>query len=277
VIGVSGQYAGDELCRDFVENLVGLRGTLKWSQERLATEANVSKGTIAMTESFQRKPLIEHGVYYDKAFGMKKMFEAKARAIQDGAFPMAYRDFPVLEAAAHDLYIYEPSAFPGLLQTERYMRAVLSGWPNVTASELDRRVDARLGRQQAIRREDPPPPRVWALIDETALRRPVAAADVMYEQCMHALEMARLTHVSLAVVPWTSSGRLVVCGPCNIVERDGIMRGMYLDDFVDGRVREDPALVREAAVRFRALQHEALPGGASAEMIERLAKELWQG
>jgi hypothetical protein len=28
------------------------------------------------------------------------------------------------------------------------------------------------------------PPRLWALVDEAALRRPVAAPEVMYEQCM---------------------------------------------------------------------------------------------
>lgn len=271
----SGPYADDEPCRDFVDNLVGLRNKLKWSQEKLATEAHVSKGTVAMTESFQRKPQIDHGIGYDRAFGLKNTFEAKARAIQSGSFPEVYRDFPAHEATAHDLYIYEHSVFPGLIQTERYMRAVLSAWPNIRADEVERRVSGRLTRQEVVHREDPPPPRMWALVDEAALRRPVADADAMYEQCVHAIEIARLPHVSLAVVPYTARWHVGLLGACTIVERDGSPRVMYLDDLVDGRVLEDPALVRQAALRFRALQHEALPGEASRDMIARTAKELW--
>lgn len=273
----SGPYANDELCRDFVENQVGLRTRLGWSQEKLAAEAHVGKGVIAMTESYQRKPQVDHGIGYDRAFGLKGMFEAKAQAIQSGAFPEVYRNFPAHEATAHDLYIYEHSLFPGLIQTERYARAVLAKWPNIRAEELERRVGARLQRQEVVHREGPPPPRMWILVDEAALHRPVGNAEVMHEQCLRALEVSRLPHVSLAVIPYSAGGHIGLVGACDIVERDGIPCVMYLDDLVDGRVVEDTALVRQAAVRFRALQHEALPGEASRDLIERLAKELWKG
>jgi hypothetical protein len=272
----SGPYANDPLCRDFVQNLVSLRTKLGWSQEKLATESHVGKGVIGMTESFQRKPQVDHGIAYDTAFGLKGMFEAKALAVQSGAFPEVYQSFPAKEATAHDLYLYEHSVFPGLIQTERYARAVLSTWPNIKADEVERRVSARLERQEVIHRDEPPPPRVWALIDEGALRRPLADDDVMYEQCMHALEVARLPHVSLAVIPYSARWHVGLLGACAIVERDGIPRGMWLDDLIDGRVQEDATLVRQAAVRFRSLQHLALPGGDSQSMIERLAKELWK-
>jgi hypothetical protein len=273
----SGPYANDELCRDFVENLVGLRTRLGWSQEKLAAESHVGKGVIAMTESYQRKPQVDHGIGYDKAFGLKGMFEAKAQAIQSGAFPEVYRNFPAHEATAHDLYVYEHSVFPGLIQTARYARAVLAKWPNIRGEEVERRVAARLTRQEVVHREEPPPPRVWALVDEAALHRPVADADAMYEQCLRALEVSRLPNVSLAVIPYSAGGHIGLLGACTIVERDGIPRAMYLDDLVDGRVAEDAMLLRQAAVRFRALQHAALPGGDSRDMIERLAKELWKG
>jgi DNA-binding XRE family transcriptional regulator len=272
----SGPYANDELCRDFVANLVSLRGKFGWSQETLAATAHVGKGVIAMTEAFQRKPQIDHGIAYDGAFGLRNMFEAKARGIQSGAFPAVYRDFPAHEATAHDLYVYEHSVFPGLLQTEEYARAVLARWPNITPDVIDQRVTARRMRQEVVHRSDPPPPRVWALVDEAALRRPVADAAVMYAQCMHALDVAQLPNVSLAVIPYSARWHVGLLGACTIVERDGIPRVMYVDDLVDGRVLEDAALVRQAAVRFRAMQHDALPGEASRDMIERLAKELWK-
>jgi hypothetical protein len=50
-----------------------------------------------------------------------------------------------------------------------------------------------------------------------------------------------------------------------------------LDDLGDGRVSEEQALVQRVALRFRSLQHEALSGWDSRDMIERLAEELWNG
>jgi hypothetical protein len=98
-------------------------------------------------------------------------------------------------------------------------------------------------------------------VDEAALRRPVADATIMYEQCLHALELSRLPHVSLAVVPYADRWHVGLLGACDIVERDGTPRVVNLDDLADGRVSEDPVIVRRVALRFRALQHEALPGG----------------
>ncbi|MGH3245367.1 MAG: Scr1 family TA system antitoxin-like transcriptional regulator [Trebonia sp.] len=273
-----GPFADDAKCQEFVTNLKRMRDVFGWSQEDLAVRAHVGKGTVAMTESFQRAPQVDHGVAYDAAFGLKDVFTKSAREIQGQSFPEVYQDFPALEAAAHDLYVYEHSLFPGLIQTERYARAVLAKWPNIRAEDVERRVSGRLARQEeALHREGPPSPRVWALIDEAALHRPIGDAAVMYEQFMHALEVSGLPGVSLAVVPYAAGGHIGLLGACTIVERDGVPHAMYLDDLVDGRVLEDPALVRQAALRFRALQHEALSGGESRDMIERLAKELWTG
>jgi hypothetical protein len=274
----TGPFADNKLCQDFVASMKKMREHCKWTQERLAAESHCT--SIANIESFQRAPLVEHGQDIDGAFGLTDMFALKAQTIQlqlqGKPFNEVYESFPLLEAAAHDLYVYEHSVFPGLLQTPRYAGEVLAKWPNIKAEELERRLKGRLMRQEILHRVEPAPPRLWALIDEAALRRPVGTPEVMYEQCMKALEVARLPHVTLGVVPYSAGGHIGLLGACIIVERDGIPRAMNLDDLIDGAVIEDPARLRRAALRFRVLQHEALPGGASEDMIERLAKELWK-
>jgi hypothetical protein len=274
---VAGPFADDEKCQDFAANLEKMLGGFKWSRGDLAARCHYTVSVVHNILGFQRAPTVENGEAFDEAFGLNDVFAAKARSIRGESFPEVYQAFPVQEAGAHDLYVYEHSVFPGLIQTERYARAVLSAWPNIRAEEVDRRVSGRLARQEAVYREEPQPPRVWALVDEAAIRRPVAPADVMYEQCMHALDVSQLPHVSLAVVPYRERWHVGLLGACTIVERDGVPRAMYLDDLVDGRVMEDPVQVRQAALRFRALQHESLPGGDSRDMIERLAEELWKG
>ena len=43
---------------------------------------------------------------------------------------------------------YEPLVVPGLLQTEEYVRAILSARPDGNLDDLDEQVAARLARQQ---------------------------------------------------------------------------------------------------------------------------------
>jgi transcriptional regulator with XRE-family HTH domain len=245
-----GKYADDEKCQQFVANLKRMREAFGWSQERLATESHCT--VVAMIESFARLPLVEHGVAFDAAFGLRDVFAKDAREMLGQSFAEAFQPFPAHEATAHDLYIYEHSVFTGLIQTERYMRAVFAAVPNIRAEEVEQRVTGRLARQEILFRDDPDPPRVWTLIDETALRRPVAVAAVMYEQCQHALEASRLPHVSLAVVPYADRWHIGLLGACTIVERDGTPRVVNLEDLADGRVSEDPEIVRQVALRFRA-------------------------
>src|SRR5258707_1288325 len=250
-----GKYANNEKCQEFAANLKRMRDTLGWSQERLAAESHCT--AVAMIESFARSPLEDHGRAFDVAFGLKDVFAKAAREIQNDSYPEAFQSFPAHEATAHDLCTYEHSFIPGLFQTERYMRAVFETLPDISADERDRLVTGRVARQEILRRADPRPPRIWGLVDEAALRRPVGDAAVMYEQCLHALEVAQLPHVSLAVVPYTAGGHFGLLGACTIVERDGTPRVVNLEDLADGRATEDPIIVRRVALRFRALQHLA--------------------
>jgi transcriptional regulator with XRE-family HTH domain len=271
----SGPFADDERCQDFVADMKTQREALGWTQQQLADECNVSVSLIANIESYQRAPLIEHGEAIDKAFRLRqRMFTRAARAIQGQSFPEAFARFPDEEATADDLYIWEHSLVPGLVQIEPYTRAIFETLLNITPEEVNRKVSGRMSRQDVLFRKDKPP-RLWALVDESALRRPVASPEVMYDQCMHLLELSKLANVSLAVVPYSAGGHIGLEGACTIVERDGLPRIVNLADLGDGRVTEDPVIVRRVALRFRSLQHEAMSNGASRDAITRMA-ETWK-
>src|SRR6201994_4727773 len=86
-----------------------------------------------------------------------------------------------LEAAAELIRVYEVQFVPGLLQTEEYARAVVrQGQPAAAADGVARRVALRPRRQQLLTR--PNPPRLWAVVDEGALRRPIGGKAVMQGQ-----------------------------------------------------------------------------------------------
>ncbi|MFL6273143.1 MAG: helix-turn-helix domain-containing protein, partial [Actinomycetes bacterium] len=86
--------------------------------------------------------------------------------------PRWFRTYVDLESAATLIRTYEGQFIPGLLQTDDYMRAVVQGGDlDQSSEEVGRRVRLRMARQVVLTREQPP--RLWAVVDEAALRRPV--------------------------------------------------------------------------------------------------------
>ena len=110
-----------------------------------------------------------------------------------------------LEAAASLIRTFDLQFINGLFQTKEYARAVaVIGQRGIPSSEIDRRVDVRIKRQELLTADRAP--RVWSVIDEAALRRAVGGSDVMRGQLGHLAEMARLPNVTLQVVPFCIGG-----------------------------------------------------------------------
>lgn len=92
------------------------------------------------------------------------------------------RSWCQLPPASHDKHHGDPrpGREPGQgVRRSRHVRppggpaAVFATQPNTAEDEVDNLVEARLARQVILTRDDPPPPLLWALIDESVLYRPV--------------------------------------------------------------------------------------------------------
>jgi transcriptional regulator with XRE-family HTH domain len=113
--------------------------------------------------------------------------------------PPWFRAYMDLEAAATLIRAYEGQLVPGLLQTADYARATIAGMLLPQApDEVERRVTLKLARQQIL--EDPDGPRLWAVVDEAALRRPVGGTQVMRGQLERLIDATRLANVVLQVL-----------------------------------------------------------------------------
>jgi transcriptional regulator with XRE-family HTH domain len=121
-----------------------------------------------------------------------------------------------LEGAASLIRSFELQFVHGLFQTEAYARAVtLLGNKAAPAEEIDRRVSLRLKRQDLL--TGPQPPRVWSVIDEAALRRPVGGRAVMRAQLNRLIEVAELPHVTVQVVPFGRGGHAAAGGSFTVL------------------------------------------------------------
>jgi transcriptional regulator with XRE-family HTH domain len=121
----------------------------------------------------------------------------------EDVMPGWFENYVGLEAAAQVLRTYETHFVPGLLQTSEYARAVLaSTTPPLTGRDLDRAVALRTTRQKVLTRSDPV--RVWAIMDEAALRREVGSPEVHRGQLEHLLVLLERPNVALQVLPMST-------------------------------------------------------------------------
>ena len=117
--------------------------------------------------------------------------------------PQWFRSYVDLESAATLIRAYEGQFIPGLLQTEDYMRAVMRGsLLDASPEEIERRVELRTTRQKLLQRDDGP--RLWAVVDEAALRRLVGGPEVMRGQLEWLIEAAKLPSVTLQILPFAA-------------------------------------------------------------------------
>ena len=261
----------------FSDEMKAAREQRGWSQADLADRIPYSLSTISMVEALHRVPTREFAMHLDKAFGTPGTFARLEARLRDLPFPASFRPLAAYEAEATALYVSEHSLVYGLLQTPEYARAVFATRPNTTEDEMENLVAARLARQDILTRDDPPPPLLWTLVDEGVLHRPVARAEVMYEQLTHLVEMSRRPNITIHVVPYSAGGHTGLLGAFVIADLDGSPSIVYADDIADGRVFEDPGTVSRVTLRYKSLQSEALPKGASRELIARVAEERWKG
>ncbi|MGW1159403.1 helix-turn-helix domain-containing protein [Streptomyces sp. NPDC002519] len=114
-----------------------------------------------------------------------------------------YGGYLELEQSATTLRSYEPQLVPGLLQTREYARQVITAMRvDLDAKQVEALVDVRMNRQAILAREDSPPPKLWAVIDEAAFRRIESKPAVLKEQLEHLLDVEPRPNITLQLLPF---------------------------------------------------------------------------
>ncbi|MER6053070.1 helix-turn-helix domain-containing protein [Streptomyces sp. BHT-5-2] len=115
--------------------------------------------------------------------------------------PGWFQTYVGLEGAASLLRVYEVQFVHGLLQTEEYAHAVVSGgMPDAPAADVQRRVALRQERQKLLISERAP--QLHCVLDEAALRRPYGGRAVMRGQLKHLIDISERPNVRLQVMPF---------------------------------------------------------------------------
>jgi transcriptional regulator with XRE-family HTH domain len=179
-----------------------------------------------------------------------------------------------LESAAATIRNFEIQFVPGLLQTEDYAHAVtLLGHQAAPTEEIERRVVLRRKRQDLL--TAPQPPRMWMIMDEAVLRRPVGGASVMRAQLRHLIEAGRAPHVTIQVVPYTRGGHAGAGGSFSVLRFDepDLPDVVYIEQLTSALYLDQRPDVEHYLEVIDQLSGEALTPTATRQFIEQVARE----
>ena len=263
--GLTGDQAADEL---------------GWSPSKISRIENARSG-VSVSDTRKLLDLYQvSGTHHGDLVSLAREASRKGWWETYSELPDDLIELIGMEAEATSAWNWEPQVIPGLLQTEGYSRGVVGAWQEwatVTPAAVDRRVEARLKRQQRLEGEDPL--RLWAVMDESVLSRRFGDNAVMRAQLQHLIEKSRLDNVSLRVL--SLDGKQPVGTGAFLYLRLPRLYQIHLDDIVVLEhhtkslfVRREEELIQYEKA-FDSLFEASLPPPRSRDVIARVMKDTW--
>jgi transcriptional regulator with XRE-family HTH domain len=164
---------------------------------------------------------------------------------------------------------------PGILQTADYARAVITQTrPALDADEAERRVIARIARQEAILGRASPP-EIHVVLDEAGLHRQVGGERVMMQQLAGLAKASAQPGVTLQVLPFSAGASPALEGDFVILAFPdpedppvAYAEGLFGDLYLESKEELD-----RYSLAWTHLLAKALSPAASTAMISELAQE----
>ncbi|MEU8932676.1 helix-turn-helix transcriptional regulator [Streptomyces sp. NPDC048409] len=163
---------------------------------------------------------------------------------------------------------------PGLLQTRAYCTALQrANEVPLDSVEIDRLVDIRMKRQDILGRTRPL--RLWAILDESVIRRVVGSPQIMKGQLGRLLEANESPHITLQVLPFSKGAHAAALGSFVMIGgTEPTLDVVYVDFHTGSLFLEKDKELDRYRLAFEYLRAQALDMEASSSMIERARKEL---
>ncbi len=200
--------------RRLATELRKLREAANLTIEQAATDVRLSKSTLSRIETgkvgVQPRNVVAllklYGVADTDAAGLVQLArDARQHGWwydYSGTMPKWFAGYVAFEDEATEIKLYDIQLVNGMFQTPDYARAMICAhFPEERPEKIEERVELRMARQKILER--PKPPRVWLVIDEAALSRPIGGPAVMAAQLERLAEASQLPTVTIQVLPFS--------------------------------------------------------------------------
>ncbi|MCX3059037.1 helix-turn-helix domain-containing protein [Streptomyces beihaiensis] len=266
------------------QELRKLRESKGMTAEEVAERLLVSQSKISRLENGRRS------ISQRDVRDLCGVYEVEDRRLIDSLMQMAkdsrqqgwwhsFGDIPYsvyigLETDAASLRVYESQCVPGLLQTPSYAEALIRGaMPEASQTDVEKRVQVRMRRQERVNGEKEPL-RLWAVLDEAALRRTVGSGTVMREQLEHLASVSEQPHVTVQVLPFDMGAHPGLTGQYAILEFPDAADSsvVYIEGVTSDLYLEKTPDVQKYSVMYEHLRAQALNAEQSRQFILEAAE-----
>jgi transcriptional regulator with XRE-family HTH domain len=249
--------------------------------EEVATQLDLSPSTLSRIETAQvrvRTSDLRQLLEIYKVSGAQRDRLLELARERPRLWWNEYKDpavaLPSVEWGAADILQYSLQLVPGLLQTEAYAREVLRAIPSDAAVDIERRVEFRMKRQELL--TEAQAPRLWVVLDEAVLQRPVGGRQVMDEQLQRLIDAAALPKVTIQVLPFRVGVHAGMDGEFTILSYDDPADPdvVYLETTAGQHFEESPAVTRRYNAIFDELRAAALNPAESIRTLANVQQAL---
>ena len=265
-----------DLTGEFVAEHMG------WSASKVS---RIENAHTAPRTSELRKLLSLYGVegpYADELLALA--MEAKRKGWWEAyadALPDAHSGYIGLEAEATSSSQWGPEFVIGLMMTEEYSRRVIRDSTRMISpippGEIERRVEARMIRQQILKRD--PPFELHTVLDESVLHRRIGDNAIMGAQLNRLLELSEYDNIDLRILPLDAPHHIVT-GGFNLLEFDrahdvGYNDIVYLEHLIGSLYFEAEKDTYKYHIGFQRLCDFSLKPEESRQLIAE-ARKRWR-
>ena len=193
----------------------------------------------------------------------------------EGQNPAWFKHWVEAELHARIIRWWEPLLIPGLLQTADYARELFRAWQTIEDADMvERNVSLRMDRQGIFDR--PNPPTLITVIDETVLWRHIGNPEIMRTQLQYLVDMGERPNIAVHAVPASVGAHAGLLGAFIVADLEGDSgKVAYLETPDQGLISDAASLTANILGMFERVRSEALPKGASRELIRNVVSERW--
>lgn len=244
------------------------------TQRQLAEQTCTQPETIASIEQGRRALQLPLARRMDTLLETKGALETAVENLPEvDLIPAWAEEYLDLEREALALSWFENQVLPGLLQTERYARAVFrSKVPVISEEDIDTQVSSRVERKTILHRRVPPT--TSFIISEATLRDRLGGDEVYAETLHHLRACSDLPGITLQVMPFGQRAHAGLDGPFILLETPDYQRLAYTETQRGSRIVSDPDEVSILAQKYAMLRTQALNTEDTKGLLDRLLGEL---